>query len=179
MLHPPTLTTDRLILRPFSFSDAQKVREFASAPEIYQNTLNIPHPYEEGMAEKWIATHALDFYEGRGVTLAITLDGGENLIGAIGLVADVGHRRAELGYWIGLPYWGKGYCTEAAKELVRYGFDILKYHRIIAHHLEMNPASGRVMEKIGMKREGVLRDHVLKDGVYHTIVMYGILCDGM
>jgi RimJ/RimL family protein N-acetyltransferase len=172
--HLPTLATERLILRPFALADAEIVRELAGAPEIYATTLNIPHPYEEGVAEKWIATHASNHYEGRGVQLAITLKKAGRLVGAIALTARQGHRRAELGYWIGVSYWGNGYCTEAAKEMIRYGFETLGLHKINGHHLNKNPASGRVMEKADMSREGILVDHFLKDGTFHTVTAYAI-----
>jgi len=129
------------------------------------------------MAEQWIATHASAFYEGKGVTLAITLKEDDTLIGAIGMVASPDHNRAELGYWIGRPYWGNGYCTEAAVALIDYGLETLEYHKIDAHHLTKNPASGRVMEKAGMTFEGELIDHVLKDDEYHTVRLYAIVRD--
>ena len=175
MNHPPTLETERLILKPFVIPDAPRVKELAGAPEIYETTLNVPHPYEDGMAEKWISTHASQFYNGNGVNLAVTLKRESVVIGAIGLGAASRHRRAELGYWIGVPYWGNGYCTEAAIEIIRYGFDVLNYHKITSRHMECNPASGRIMEKAGMKKEGVLVDEVFKGGKFHTLAVYGIL----
>ncbi|MFU8796871.1 MAG: GNAT family N-acetyltransferase [Dehalococcoidia bacterium] len=175
MNHPPTIETERLILRPFQISDAARVKELAGAYEIYRPTLNIPHPYEDGMAERWISTHAAQFYSGEGVNLAVTLKGDGLLIGAIGLGASPKHNRAELGYWIGVPYWGNGYCTEAAIAVIRYGFGALKLHKITCSHMEWNTASGRVMQKAGMQREGVLTDHLVKDGEYRTMVLYGIL----
>jgi [ribosomal protein S5]-alanine N-acetyltransferase len=175
MNHPPTIETERLILRPFQMSDAARVKELAGAYEIYRPTLNIPHPYEDGMAEKWIASHASRFYEGEGLGLAVTLKENGLLIGAIGLGASPKHQRAEIGYWIGVPYWGSGYCTEAAIAVIKYGFEALKLHKITCSHMEWNTASGRVMQKAGMSKEGVLTDHVVKDGEHHTMVLYGIL----
>jgi len=175
MNHPPTIETERLILRPFQISDATRVKELAGAYEIYRPTLNIPHPYEDGMAEKWIASHASRFYGGEGVDLAVTLKTDGLLIGAIGLGASPKHNRAELGYWIGVPYWGNGYCTEAAMAVIRYGFEVMNLHKITCSHMEWNSASGRVMQKAGMRREGVLTDHVVKDGEYRTMVVYRIL----
>jgi len=175
MNHPPTIETDRLILRPFQISDAARVKELAGAYEIYRPTLNIPHPYEDGMAEMWISTHATQFYSGEGVNLAVTLKGDGLLIGAIGLGASPKHNRAELGYWIGVPYWGSGYCTEAAIAVIKYGFEALKLHKITCSHTEWNTASGRVMQKAGMHKEGTLVDHVMKDGEYRTMVLYGII----
>jgi RimJ/RimL family protein N-acetyltransferase len=97
------------------------------------------------------------------------------LIGAIGLDATVRHQRAELGYWIGVPYWGSGYCTEAAIAMIRYGLDVMNYHKITSAHMECNPASGRVMGKAGMRQEGILIDQVIKDGRYRTMIVYGII----
>jgi [ribosomal protein S5]-alanine N-acetyltransferase len=173
--HPPTLETDRLILRPFSISDSERVKELAGDKRIYETTLNVPHPYEDGMAEKWISSHLPQFYNGNGVNLAVTLKGIGELIGAIGLGAAKPHKRAELGYWIGVPFWNKGYCTEAAKEIIEYGFKSLGYHKITSRHLESNPASGKVMEKAGMLKEGRLIDEVVKDGNFHTLIVFGII----
>ena len=175
MNHPPTIETERLILRPFQMSDAARVKELAGSYEIYRPTLNIPHPYEDGVAERWISTHPAQFYSGEGVNLAVTLKADNILIGAIGLGASPKHNRAELGYWIGVPYWGNGYCTEAAMAVIRYGFEVLNLHKITCSHMERNTASGRVMQKAGMRREGVLTDHVVKDGEYRTMVLHGIL----
>lgn len=85
------------------------------------------------------------------------------------------HQRAEMGYWIGKPCWNRGYCSEAAEALLKYGFETLGLNRIFAHHMSSNPASGKVMQKIGMKREGFLRQHVRKWDVYEDLELYAIL----
>jgi [ribosomal protein S5]-alanine N-acetyltransferase len=171
----PNIVTARLVLRPFRIEDAPAVRELAGAVEVYRTTLNIPHPYEDGMAEKWIASLDAIFDEGSGVTLAMTLKPTGMLIGSIRLGVTQPHRRGELGYWVGVPHWGRGYCTEAAIATVEYGFKELGLHKIAARHMAGNPASGRIMEKIGMVREGVLRKEVVKDGEFHDMVYYGVL----
>lgn len=173
--HPPILETERLVLRPFRIEDAEAIRRLAGAREVYETTLNIPHPYEEGMAEQWVAGHASQFYGAGGVTLAITMRSTGEVIGAIGLMASAAHRKAELGYWVGVPFWGHGYATEAAAAIVAYGFETLGYHRIMARHFKENPASGRVMQKIGMTKEGELVDDALKNGRFVTMVHYGML----
>ena len=162
-------------MRPFSISDAESVKALAGDRKIYETTLNVPHPYEDGMAEKWISSHLSQFYNGNGVNLAVTLRGTGDLIGAIGLGAAKAHKRAELGYWIGAPYWNKGYCTEASKEMIKYGFEVIGYHKITSRHMESNPASGKVMEKSGMIREGKLVDEVVKDDEFHTLIVFGII----
>ena len=84
-------------------------------------------------------------------------------------------QRLELGYWIGYPYWNQGYCTEAAQVVLVYGFSILGLNRIHGRCLKRNPASGRVMEKIGMVQEGCLRAHDKKWEQFEDLVLYGIL----
>ncbi len=138
-------------------------------------TQMIPHPYEDGMAQKWIQTHAAAFAEGRAVNFAIILQESSKLCGAIGLRIDGENNNAELGYWIGKPYWGQGYCTEAARAVVGYGFEAIGLHRIHSTHFSHNPASGRVMQKIGMCYEGCCRQHILKWGKFVDIVQYGVL----
>ncbi|MCD6327498.1 GNAT family N-acetyltransferase [bacterium] len=171
----PTLTTERLILRPFELRDAPDVQRLAGTREIAETTINIPHPYEDGIAEAWIATHAERFENGGVVNFAICDREGDHLIGAISLFLKPHHERAEIGYWVGKPYWGKGYCTEAAREIVRYGFDELGLNRIFGEYMAGNSASGRVMEKIGMEYEGRLRQHMMKWGEPQDMMVYSIL----
>ncbi len=82
---------------------------------------------------------------------------------------------AELGCWIDKDCWGEGYATEAAKALLDYGFSSHGLHKVFAKHLARNPASGKVLEKLGMKKEGLFKEHVLKSNKYEDIVMCGIL----
>lgn len=162
-------------MRAFAIEDADRVMALAGNRKVYETTLNIPHPYEEGMAESWIAGHLPRFYAGRGIDLAVTLKESGEVVGAIGLAIDPRHWRAELGYWMGVPYWGRGYCTEAAKAMARHAFEEAGCHKVTSRHMETNPASGRVMQKIGLQKEGVLQDEVFKDGLFHTLVVYGLV----
>jgi len=97
------------------------------------------------------------------------------LVGAVGLRLEREHDRAELGYWIGVPYWGNGYATEAGKAVLRHGFEVEGLNRIYAFHFTNNPASGRVLQNIGMTFEGKRRAHTLKWGEYLDNEGYGIL----
>lgn len=172
----PTFTTSRLILRPFDLNDAPVVTELAGDYAIADTTASIPHPYEEWMAIEWISTHHSAFERGDMITFAITHRLKGNLIGAISLFHfERTHNLAELGYWVGKPFWNQGYCTEAAREVLRYGFETLKLNRIQARHLTRNPASGRVMQKAGMKYEGVMRQSLYRWGVFEDAAMYSIL----
>ena len=177
MLPQPILRTHRLILRPFTLADAPDVQLLAGAREVAATTALIPHPYSDGMAEAWIASHPNGLAEGTNVVYAITDGQTGALIGAIGLSVVAEHSRAELGYWIGVPFWGHGYCTEAAAAVLRYAFEELGLRRVQARHFAINPASGRVMQKTGMAHEGVMRQHFVKWGRPMDIVFYGILAD--
>jgi ribosomal-protein-alanine N-acetyltransferase len=169
------IDTERLLLRLFDLSDAGRVRELAGDKEISETTLNIPHPYEKGMAEEWISSSRIKFESGECVHFAIILKSTQELIGAIGLVIDKAFNRGELGYWIGREYWNQGYCTEAAGVVLEYGFNQLLLHKITSSHFARNPSSGKVMRKIGLKKEGFLKKHVVKKGNYEDLVVYGIL----
>ena len=176
-LPQPTLETERLWLRPFSLADAGTVQGLAGAREVATTTLNIPHPYDDGMAEAWIRAHAPAYEADEQATFALTLRQTDELVGAIGLMIHRPHARAELGYWVGLPFWNRGYATEAAQAVLRFGFEALDLHRIFAQHLVRNPASGRVMQKAGMRHEARLRQHINKWGTFEDIDLYGILVD--
>jgi len=175
MTDQPTLETPRLRLRPFHADDSAAVERMAGRREIARYTLTVPHPYPAGLATQWIAGHAKAWAERRSVTCAIERREDGRLLGAIGLSIDQESVHAEMGYWIGLEYWGSGYATEAAAELLRFAFDTLHMHRVLARHFGSNPASGRVMQKIGMTMEGILRQHHRKWGEFEDIVVYGIL----
>lgn len=171
----PTLTTQRLILRPFVLDDAPDVQRLAGDRAIADTTERIPHPYGDGMAEAWIATHPQQFRERKECTFAVVMKHGQQLIGGVSLSLTMAHARGELGYWIGKPFWGQGYCTEAARAVVDYGFSGLGLHRIQARHLSRNSASGRVMAKLGMLHEGRLRGHTRKWDVFEDVDVYGLI----
>ena len=175
MSERPTIETECLRLRPFNLDDAQELQRLIGERDIASTTLRIPHPYEDGMAEQWIGTHQEAFDKGERVEFAIVHGEQGFLIGGIGLGINKEYESAELGYWIGKPYWNNGYCTEAAQATLRYGFEVLGLNRIHATHMTRNPASGRVIQKIGMKHEGCLRQHIKKWGQFEDFEAYGIL----
>ena len=171
----PTLQTERLILRPFTKDDAPTVQKQCGRFEIADTTWSIPHPYPDGLAEDWISKHAEQFANGKCLPLAITLSQTGELIGGIGLDLDATSERADIGYLIYVDHWRNGYCTEAAGEAVRYGFEQLKLNRITGHHLRRNLTSGAVMKKIGMTHEGTSRQHVKKWDKFEDIECWAIL----
>lgn len=171
----PELKTKRLLLRPFELSDSDRVRKLAGERVIADKMLVIPHPYKKGMAKEWISAHQKKFESGEVVHFAIALNSSRELIGAIGLNIEKRYNRAELGYWIGKEYWNNGYATEAARAVLDFGFRQLKLNKIASSHFARNPASGKVMRKIGMKKEGFRKEHVVKWGEYEDLVDYAIL----
>lgn len=170
-----TLNTNRLILRPFVPSDAPAIAALCHERDIAATTLLIPHPYTLADAERWLATHPDGWASGSTINFAVTLRPGGPLVGAVGLTINRDHSRAELGYWTGKPFWGRGYATEAARAVVKWGFDSLGLERIFAYHFARNAASGRVLKKIGMTPEGLARRQVKKWGEYHDSPLYSIL----
>ena len=84
------------------------------------------------------------------------------------------HKIAQLGYWIGVQYWNHGYTTEATRAVIDHGFRVLGLNRIEAHHMTANAASGRVMAKAGMRREGFSSQALRKNGLLHDVVFYGV-----
>lgn len=115
------------------------------------------------------------FEKGNSLPLAVCLKDG-TLIGTVSLMSFcTNHSRGELGYWIGKHYWGQGYCTEAVRELVRFGFEQLGLHRIFGQHMSRNVASGRVMQKIGLKHEGRLRQHLRRWDTFTDMECWGLL----
>jgi RimJ/RimL family protein N-acetyltransferase len=172
----PRITTERLVLRPFRPEDAPAVVRLAGDPRVADTTLNIPHPYPDGAAQQWVSGRAEEYAQGTAVTYAVSDRRNGELVGAIGLHLYPRFTRAEMGYWIGVPYWNRGYGTEAARAMLRFGFETLGLQRIYAAHFARNPASGRVMEKVGMRREGVWRQHIRREGgPFEDAVVYGIL----
>ena len=176
MKDQPTLTTERLILRPYSLSDAKELQRLIGDRDVSDTLLLVPYPYLDGMAEEWIDKQSLEYQEGKSVQFAIADRNKRFLMGTIGMNNIIQeYQRAELGYWVGKPYWGNGYCTEAARVMLRWGFEVLGLNRISATHMTSNPRSGRVMQKIGMTHEGHMRQYGKKWDKYEDGEMWAIL----
>jgi [ribosomal protein S5]-alanine N-acetyltransferase len=167
------IETARLDLRTIAESDISELVPLIGAREVAETTLRIPHPYEERHAREFLASPVPE----NELRLMIRLRSDGRLCGGIGLHPDNQHQRAELGYWIGRPYWGHGYATEAARAVVRYGFEQLKSNRIFAAHFAGNDASGRILQKIGMRHEGCMRQAVRKWNKFIDLERYAILRD--
>jgi [ribosomal protein S5]-alanine N-acetyltransferase len=149
-LLPERVLSFPVALRPFAAGDAPRVQLLAGEYEVAETTLLIPHPYPEGAALEWIETHTQDRLAGREYTYAITLAGEDLLVGAIAL-RPAAPDREHIGFWIGRAHWGHGYATAAARTVIALAFSFLDLERVTASHLTRNPASGRVLEKCGLR----------------------------
>lgn len=167
----PTLETARLKLCPYSESDIAELLPLIGTREVAATTLRIAHPYTEQDAKAFLDLAQ----EPDKIWLAVKLLSDGRQIGGVGLRLDQQHQHAELGYWLGAPYWRQGYATEAGREMLRYGFEDLRMHRIFASHFKHNPASGRVLKKLGMRYEGCQREHLRKWDQFVDSELYGLL----
>eukprot|EP00461_Guttulinopsis_vulgaris_P009664 UN09735 len=167
------IETSRLILRLPHYDDVPAMVDVYNNKMMYETTLSLPYPYTEEHARGFI-----EFCRNKADTLThfavIDKQTGE-FLGGVSFGITPKHQQAEVAWSIAEKHWGKGYCTEAAQALIDYGFTHKSLIKIFGRHFTNNPASGRVMMKIGMKHEGVLRSHVIKEGEAHDLYMYGIL----
>jgi RimJ/RimL family protein N-acetyltransferase len=164
MSHIPTLYTPRLILRPFTVADGPRVQELAGNPRIATNITPIADPCPNGDADSWISLQQISAKVGFGFDFAITLAGTRtpsreldpadtgHLIGAISIhkYREGVLNQAGIGFWIGVPYWNKGFATEAGHSVLELAFGRCKYDRVISGHSADNLAAGRVLQKLGL-----------------------------
>ena len=152
----PELTTPRLVLRRFRPGDADEIFDYARDPEWAEYLLDaVPQPYTRQNAEQFIAGRMLT--PDTEFSWAIVLDGAA--IGGINLGIDTRHETGEIGYAMAKAHWGRGLTTEAATAVLDWGFGQRRLHKISSHADVRNTRSWRVMEKLGMRREGVSRSH--------------------
>ena len=161
-------------------SDASNIQNLAADRDTVSTTESILHPYPDGYAERRIGDCHAESETGALAIFAIILNenGPEDgaFVGIIELLIDSGppSQLAQLSYWIGKPYWNHGYATGAAKAVVKHGFTDLGLERVRSPHFSKNPASGRVLQKIGISHEGTLQGHVNKWGVLEDVEQYGM-----
>ncbi|MCB1520084.1 MAG: GNAT family N-acetyltransferase [Hyphomicrobiaceae bacterium] len=144
------MATQRLRLRPVGADDAGRIAELAGDWDVASMTARMPYPYTLHDAHQWI-----DGLDEREFVRAVECQG--ELIGVVGFVPSDVMRSAEIGYWLGKPYWGAGYATEAAAAMVAYCFRRRGFRAVTCAHLTDNPASARVIAKLGFVATGVER----------------------
>lgn len=170
-----TLTTDRLLLRQLRMSDALEVFEYASNPEVTRYTSWSTHQTIAD-SERFLESVMHKYYTERPMDWGIVHKGNSQLIGTCGLINwEPNHARAEIGYVLARPYWGLGYMTEAVRAVISYGFHAMLLNRIQATCMLDNTASARVMEKVGMQYEGILREYAYIREKYVDLKLYAII----
>lgn len=165
---------DRVTLRAWRRGDIDAVALYANNRKLWINMRDrLPYPYTRADAQAWIA-HC-EALTGPATQFAIDLEGGA--VGAIGFerFSDVHRLGAEIGYWVGEPFWGQGIATAAAMRATEYGFATLGLVRIQALVFEWNTASARVLEKAGYVLEGRLRRSIIKDGRIADSLLYACI----
>ena len=171
------VVNDQVHLSEFRPSDKPALIEHLNDRDIYDRTLRIPFPYTEADADEWLALAAkITQQQGQPVHFAIRT-GDDSLIGGCGFDGfQVGKsHRAEVGYWLAKPYWGRGIMTAVVQRGCQHAFDEFGLVKITAHVFTHNPASARVLEKCGFQQEGFLRKHFLKDGKFIDGRIFGLL----
>ena len=171
----PTLETDRLILRKVHMMDAADMYAYGSNEEVSEFVTWDTH---QSLADTKEFIHFIvNNYENKQVApWGIECKKNRKFIGTIDFVSwDPRHKVAEIGYVLSKEYWGEGYMTEAAKEVVKFGFENMDLERIQARCLVENTGSARVMEKIGMTFEGISRKVTFTKGKHQDLKIYSIL----
>lgn len=147
------LESERLILRPPEWSDVPAMLPLIGEWDVAKNLGTVPHPYAESDAREFFDRLESRRNEGKDFTFAVTAKANGAYLGACGVhPRDAGE--TELGYWLGQPYWGKGFATEAARAVARFAFAELALDSLVAGWFFDNPASGRVLEKLGFAPSG-------------------------
>ena len=170
----PEIVSERVLLRRCEVSDAEEFFELAKNPEL---TVNLSWDYHKSINETrgFIQQLQEEYEKERCKTWAICERSENRFIGMITLRTANFQLRGEVGYWIGVPYWNKGYMSEALAALLDFCFGVLELNRVQAEHFVCNPASGRVMEKCGMSYEGTLRGYIFCGEEWHDCRMFSVL----
>ena len=170
MMSGKQFVTERLLIREYKRSDLDAYVRVVSQPEIYATTYGIPRDYTRMMGRinlKFIKRNRL---LGTALEYAVLIRENNRYIGNVGLInISHDHNRADISYFIDRDYMNRGYATEAAAAMIQFGFEGLGYNKISGVCMSVNPASRRVMEKLGMTYEGTLREELYKDGIYYNI----------
>lgn len=171
----PVLTTPRLTLRPMSMRDAADIYAYSRDPEVARHVLWDAH---RSLAESkaYLRFILKQYRDGMPSSYGIVLNATGRLVGTIGFMwYNQENNAAEVGYSLSRSLWNNGIMTEALSAVIDMGFRDLNLHRIEAQHASVNPASGRVMEKCGMRHEGRLRERIFNKGQFVDVELYAIV----
>lgn len=171
----PHLETERVLLRPMRVSDAADMYDYAKDPEVTRYLLWKPHT-DIAYTREYLEYLAGRYRLGMHYEWAVVLKSTNRMIGTCGFAAiDCAHNSGEIGYVLHPDYHGQGLMSEAARRVLAFGFEELKLHRIEARFIDGNDASRRLMERLGMRFEGIRRGAMLIKGEYRDIGTYAIL----
>ena len=168
------MQNEALLMRPLETGDANAILDLVVAPEIAANTF-VPQPYPPDGASEFIRLGQASWRDGDAYVFGIIEKSSKRFAGCMGLHPVPEHNRAEVGYWLGAPFWGRGLATTALRLLLQFAFETLKINRVEAGHFLHNPASGRVMQKAGMRLEGRRRRYLLHREQYKDVLWFAIL----
>ena len=173
----PILQSERLLLRKIELRDIENLIKYASNDKVSNNLFNYPNPYTEKDALARIAGINEGFKDKNRFAFVITIPPKDELIGEIGIRLETEHNKAEIGYWIAEPYWGKGIATEAVAAALKFGFEELKLNKIFATCFDRNKTSGKVLEKNKMILEGTLKQEYFFKGEYRDSLHFRLTRD--
>lgn len=162
-------------LREMRISDKKSIFKYANNKKIYRWTLNIPYPYTEKIAQDWIKRNQIKYKQKNIDDLVLAIDVNGEMIGAIGIHKIEKNHKAEIGYWLGEPFWGKGIMSNALKVVIKYAFKEYKLKRLYAGVMLPNIGSAKVLEKNGFVLEGIQKKNILKDGKYIDEKIYALV----
>lgn len=167
--------TFSLVLKPFILTMAESFSQQANDSKVQATDINFLLPFTPEHAQEAIRRYINEWNQKTCYYFAIHDASTFQFMGGISLRLQPEHEIADMGYWLGSAFWGKGYATLAAREMVKLAFVEFGIQKLYAQHMSHNPASGRIMQKIGMTQEGILRSHWLKEEKRYDLVMYGLL----
>ncbi len=163
------IESDRVLLRPLEIEDAKDIQHLAGDFEVARWLEHVPHPYNDGEAEKFINHSSERFRRNEGYAFAVVEREGNRFVGTIDIrLAEMSPGEGEIGYWIGQEYHGKGYATDATRLVLGFAVDYLNLDRVIASALEDNAASINVLKKCGMRFKG--RERKSRQGFDEPVV---------
>ena len=173
----PCLRTERLVLAPLAERHLERFLAVAGSRVIADTTISVPHPLTEEAARAWIRRAVAESREGLAAHFAVAIPPDHETLVGYAAIKDIDceHNEAELSFWLDADFGGRGYATEAAAAVVTFGFEALDLNRIEAYHMVRNPASGRVLAKLGFHQEGCLRQRVRKWGSYEDVLLWSQL----
>jgi len=148
----PRIETERLVMRLPELEDAASIATYLGDNDVAKNTARVPHPYPALAAEMWVLATRAGWQPGGNLSLTVEMDG--TVVGGGGVFKRTAGADWEIGYWIGKPWWGQGLATEVGQGLISHARDTLGTRQVIAGYYTDNPASGRVLEKLGFRPNG-------------------------